>query len=812
MANRKLATNGRLYVYADTNFLQQFYVAGGRKAWDRLISRGERLIVTSVILEEMEKSNFGKEFEIWMKKNRSQMEPSKITFKQLNDADPDRQTPYTRAGAGDGAGDASIRLSVKNMLEKHPDRQVQLVSGDQSLVNYFRQESMRPGNNILLPHRGIFGFLRTELFEGRIKNEIYDAYTSRIRANFKVLDSISPDFRDQGETAQQLKASSPEWQTGDYPDPRNEDPEFAKENRSRVEAEKEKRRLSDAERGTGGKSSGSPDGSLNLLGRTNARKVLRGLGVVGDVAEFVLVVEEAANLIQQDNLPEAERVLGSFIGGLGGSAVGAAAAGLTAGAVLSMTGAGSFVGVPVMVVSVLVGGFLGDVAGREFAGFLVEEIQLRQAKGESLLLDDIIELFKGYSEKNGMDVEGLNIPSADTDDRAMSIDIPDGRDAQVLIERSWDIVQQSADREAAQKSFDTGLSQADLELMPEGVKQAMEMQTLKREVTAAAAEFAAASGAAGENAGAIENGAVNGTNNEQEPVVVPTPRPRPQLTPVRQGVLKGMADDERLVLAAEFVAHKGRTETDAAEASMIERMEVQRKMAQDLADLKAGKLSSVWKEAGYPKAVRDVLGEEAYQSFVDERLEAGLLSNATAGLHLMQNADLQGIADGTAEIKAPHEKLAELMTPKVLAAAAARATDILQMRRAKPSDAVLLSADLAKRKAQFDASFDTGAAVDGEEMAAFLFYLDAAQREIGTAEANIEPIPQSWAKQVAARFETPLASGAATPDRRSRETEIKQHYAELQQSFGPRTDDVIAYSLGRFASDAKPPERQGFAR
>lgn len=297
-----------------------------------------------------------------------------------------------------------------------------------------------------------------------------------------------------------------------------------------------------------------------------------------------------------------------------------------------------------------------------------------------------------------------------------------------------------------------------------------------------------------------------GANTERGPVAVPVPRPRPQLTPVKQGVLKGMPDDERLVLAAEFMARKGRKETDAAEAAMIERMEVQRQMAQDLADLKAGKPSTVWKEASYPKAVRDVLGEEAYQSFVDERLEAGLLSHATAGLHLMQNADLQRIADGTAEIKPPHEKLAELMTPKVLAAAAARATDILQMRRAKPSDAVLLSSDLAKRKAQFDASFDTGAAVDGDDMAAFLFYLETAQREIGTAEANIEPIPQSWAKQVAARFATPLAGGGTdTPDRRSREAEIKQQYAELQQSFGPRTDDVIAYSLGRFGGSQAVP-------
>ena len=342
----------------------------------------------------------------------------------------------------------------------------------------------------------------------------------------------------------------------------------------------------------------------------------------------------------------------------------------------------------------------------------------------------------------------------------------------------------------------------DTDLLPDGVRRKLEAQSWLVEPVSAGSIGTAKSG---DETVIAQNDMADGTNNEQELVAVPVPRPRPQLTPVKQGVLKGMPDDERLVLAAEFMALTGRKETDAAEAAMIERMEVQRKMAQDLADLKAGKLSTVWKETGYPKPVRDVLGEEAFQSFVDDRLEVASIAHASSGLHLLQDADLAGIADGTSPVTPADKNAAALITPKVQAAVAKSARTVLDLRQRTPAEAVLLSGQLGKRKAQFDASFDSGAAVDGDEMAAFLFYLETAQHEIGTADANIEPIPQSWAKQVAARFATPLAGGAAAPNRRSREAEIKQHYTELQQSFGPRTDDVIAYSLGRFGGNQATP-------
>lgn len=155
MANHIPVTRRKTYIYTDTNFLQQIYVGGGRKAWDRLIGQGDTLIVTTIILQEMEESNYGSEFKIWMKKNRSRIDTPKITARDLKKAYPDRKYPYTKAGTGDGIGDASIRLHLKDMLKQHPDRQVQLASGDRGLVNYFRDESKRAGNNILLPHRGL---------------------------------------------------------------------------------------------------------------------------------------------------------------------------------------------------------------------------------------------------------------------------------------------------------------------------------------------------------------------------------------------------------------------------------------------------------------------------------------------------------------------------------------------------------------------------------------------------------------------------------------------------------------------------------
>ena len=338
-------------------------------------------------------------------------------------------------------------------------------------------------------------------------------------------------------------------------------------------------------------------------------------------------------------------------------------------------------------------------------------------------------------------------------------------------------------------SYDNGfrLPNVDMALLPEGVRGKLSGWFPSGENNKSIPLSAAA---------AMENAAAGyGTNNEQAPVEPPVPRPRPKLNPISEGYLKDMPDDGRLILAAEMVGFNGRKKTDTAEAERKARFDVQRKMEQDLEDIKVGKVSTVWDRYGHPKAVRDLLGEEAYQSFVDDRLEAGVIAHATAGLHLLQDAELFGIADGTTALEAPHEKLAELMTPKVLAAAAERARDILDMRRTKPSEAVLLSSDLSNRKAQFDATFDANEAVDAEEMDAFLFYHEAAQREIGIAEPAIEMIPPRWASQVAARFEAPQAGNGSPTDRRAREAELKQHYTELQQSFGPRTDDVIAYSL-----------------
>jgi hypothetical protein len=270
---------------------------------------------------------------------------------------------------------------------------------------------------------------------------------------------------------------------------------------------------------------------------------------------------------------------------------------------------------------------------------------------------------------------------------------------------------------------------------------------------------------------------------------------RPKLRPVAEGALAGLSDQDRLILAAEMAGFKGRKQTDTAEALRKARFDVQRKMALDLEDIQAGRLSTVWTEYGYPKPVRDLLGDAAYQSFVDERLEAGMISYATAGLHMMQDDALQRISDGTTIPEAPHETLAELMTPEVLAVTAKRARMILELRRTDPSGAVLLSADLSQRKARFDAAFEANEAVDPDEMDAFLFYHEAAQREIGIAEAAIEMIPASWARQVADWFDALPADTGTPTDRRAREAELKQLYGVLQDRFGPRRDAVIAYSL-----------------
>lgn len=286
-----------------------------------------------------------------------------------------------------------------------------------------------------------------------------------------------------------------------------------------------------------------------------------------------------------------------------------------------------------------------------------------------------------------------------------------------------------------------------------------------------------------------------GTSTETMSETVPILRPRPKLNPVAEGILTDMSDEERLILVAEMAGFNGRRQTDTAEALRKTRFDVQRSMALDLEDIKAGRLSTVWTEYGYPKPVRDVLGEEAYQSFVDDRLEAGMISHATAGLHLMQDGALQRIADGTTIPEAPHDKLAELMTPKVLAATAERARAILEMRRTNPSDSVLLSADLSQRKARFDAAFEAGETIDPDEMDAFLFYHEAAQREIGIAEAAIEMLPTSWARQVADWFDALPADTGTPTDRRAHAAELKLLNSALKDWFGPHTDAVIAYSL-----------------
>ncbi|WP_306257773.1 hypothetical protein [Pararhizobium sp. IMCC21322] len=677
---------------------------------------------------------------------------------------------------------------------------------------------------MLAPHRGVFGFLRTELLEGRMTNEVYNAYTGRIRENFRVLESISAEFRDRGEAAQQVRESKQVWKTGDYPDPRNEVKTFRDANRARVQAEREALKASQAgQPEIGADDKGGSNSRQNLLGTPKPGDVLRAVGVIGDVVEFTQVVEESSKLIEQDRTPEAEQLLFAYVGGIGGSAAGGAAAGMAAGAAISATGVGALVGVPLAIVSVLVGGYLGDAAGREFTSYMVREIQTRQANGKAIVVDDIIELFEDYSDANDLDVEGLEIPKSELD--------LSGLNSQT---GPWELVDENGELQPFNMGPIYGQAvdarQSAAEAVPGQTMAELQGGTAFNRVNKAhalvttAGQSAGFEAAMGQDIDLLPHGvrkgfdrrrsqmeSANGTNNEQLPIEPPTPRPRPKLNPITEGYLKDMPDDGRLILTAEIVGFNGRKEADKAEAERLARFDVQRKQKQDLEDVKVGKVSTVWDRYGHPKAVRDLLGEEAYQTFVDDRLEAGLISNATAGLHLLQDAELFGIADGTTALEAPHEKLTELMTPKVLAAAAERARDILDMRRTKPSEAVLLSSDLSNRKARFDAAFDANEAVDAEEMDAFLFYHEAAQREIGIAEPAIEMIPPRWASQVAARFEVPQAGNGTPTDRRAREAELKQHYTELQQSFGPGTDDVIAYSLARTASNGALPSGQGHA-
>lgn len=817
-----ISTNRRqTFIYADVNFLQYLYAAGGRKAWDRLISRGETIILTSIVLEEMKEWDKNPEFLKWKKNNKSRIEESRITIEELNDANPSKKTPYDKVGRGDGVGDASIRLDLARQLKEYPDRLLQLASGDQSLVNYFINEKNRVGPRILAPHRGVFGFLRSELLEGRITNENYDVYTSRIRANVKIMDSISPDFLDRGEPAQQLKESSNGWKTGDYPDSRNEDKTFRETNRAKVQAERDARSASKAKQtgssGGGTNDKGGSGSRNNLLGTPKPGDVLRAVGVIGDVVEFTQIVEEASKLIEQGRTAEAEQLLGGYVGGIGGSAVGAAAAGVAAGAAISATGVGAVVGVPLAIISVLVGGYLGDAAGREITSYMVREIQTRQANGEAIVVDDIIELFEDYSDANDLDFEGLEIPKSELDLSGLntqsgpwglvdengdfhpfnmgpiygqSDSVPRGggeaEPDQSVADLQGNIAFDRINRPHAlvRTGVGTGNRHAELEaalglyvdLLPDGVRKGLERRNRRIE------QF-------------------NGTNNEQSPAEPPIPRPRPKLNPITEGFLKDMPDDGRLVLVAEMAGQQGRKNADTAEAERLARFDVQRQKVRDLDDIKVGKLSTEWDLYGYPKAVRDLLGEEDYQNFVDDRLEAGLIFHATAGLHLLQDRDLFDIAEGTTQLEAPHEKLAELMTPKVMGAAAERAREILALRKENPSEAVLLSSELAKRKEAFDAAFEANEPVDAEEMDRFLFYFEAAQKEIGIAEPAIEMIPPKWASQVAERFNIPQTSNGTPTDRRAREATLKQQYKDMQNIYGQRTDDVIAYSLARTASN-----------
>ncbi|CAN0593799.1 unnamed protein product, partial [Laminaria digitata] len=97
------------FIYADVNFLQHLYAAGGRKAWDRLISRGETIILTSIILEEMLYWDKNPEFLKWKRQNKSRFEEPSFSYQELNDANPSKKSPYDKVGRGDGVGDASIR-------------------------------------------------------------------------------------------------------------------------------------------------------------------------------------------------------------------------------------------------------------------------------------------------------------------------------------------------------------------------------------------------------------------------------------------------------------------------------------------------------------------------------------------------------------------------------------------------------------------------------------------------------------------------------------------------------------------------------
>ena len=139
--------------------------------------------------------------------------------------------------------------------------------------------------------------------------------------------------------------------------------------------------------------------------------------------------------------------------------------------------------------------------------------------------------------------------------------------------------------------------------------------------------------------------------------------------------------------------------------------------------------------------------------------------------------------------------------------AAERASSILEARRNEPAEAALMSGPMAEQKArlepmlmgegtsQSDLQNNEGddASPGPQDMDRFLSYLSVAQREQGTADADIEMIPKPWARQIRTRFEAALAT--KTANRFETEAAIMDHYTQLHKIFDSRTDDVIAYSL-----------------
>lgn len=135
-----------------------------------------------------------------------------------------------------------------------------------------------------------------------------------------------------------------------------------------------------------------------------ASKALKALGILGSVVGLGFAIVEAEQLIRQGETKAAEALLIEKIGGaLGGYVVGA----IAAGAVASATGVGAIPGVIIIGVASLVGSIAGSVAGEKAAKEIIEELQSRQENGETVVLQDILDLVEGIKKSNDINDDVL---------------------------------------------------------------------------------------------------------------------------------------------------------------------------------------------------------------------------------------------------------------------------------------------------------------------------------------------------------------------------------------------------------------------